>query len=104
MTRLALAARQYAAPGWKICPLHEAPRGRCSCGNQSCPSPGKHPRTSRGFHDASADLAAVVSWWSQWPEANIGWTPGTAGMVVIDQGAQPDRRLVVSPGVPLRVR
>lgn len=84
MTRLALAARQYAARGWEICPLHHAPAGRCSCQNPNCPSPGKHPRTANGFHDASADPAVIRTWWARWPDANIGFQPGKGGLLVVD--------------------
>jgi KaiC/GvpD/RAD55 family RecA-like ATPase len=83
-SRLATAALAYATRGWAICPLQEAPGGRCSCGNPNCPSPGKHPRTANGFHDASPNPETVRSWWARWPTANIGCKPGAAGLIVFD--------------------
>lgn len=82
--RLAAAALRYAAQGWSVVPLHAAPGGRCSCGQPNCPSPGKHPRTANGLHNASADPAIVTAWWGRWSDANIGLAPGRAGLLVID--------------------
>ena len=66
-------------------PLHAAPGGRCSCGQTAC-KPGKHPRTSHGLLEASADPAVVAVWWTRWPDANIGCIPGRSGRryVVLD--------------------
>jgi hypothetical protein len=50
-----------------------------------CTPGGKQPLTSHGFHDATADLATVRSWWQRWPGANIGMPTGTAsGVDVVD--------------------
>jgi Bifunctional DNA primase/polymerase, N-terminal len=50
--------------------------GRCSCPNQACPDPGKHPRL-RGWQClAAADTAVVGKWWRRWPEANLGLATG----------------------------
>lgn len=78
------AALAYASHGWPIVPLHHARGGRCSCPNVHCDRVAKHPRTANGFHDASADPATVTAWWARWPEANIGFSPGRAGLLVID--------------------
>lgn len=64
------AAREYAAYGIPVFP---------------CVPGQKHPLTEHGFHDASADANAVASWWSRWPEANIGLPTGAAsGVDVVD--------------------
>lgn len=84
LSKLARAAASYAAKGWPIVPLHSAPGGVCSCGRPTCESQGKHPRTSRGFQDASADATTVAGWWERWPDANIGFRPGSAGFLVVD--------------------
>ena len=71
--------------GWALFPLHTPQHGKCSCGNAACGSPGKHPRTANGVHDASKDPARVARWWSMWPEANIGLACGAiSGLVIID--------------------
>lgn len=78
-------ALRYAARGWAVFPLHEmrAP-GACSCGRE-CGSPGKHPYTEKGVHDASRDEAAIRAWWARWPQANVGIATGrVSGLVVLD--------------------
>ncbi len=82
---LIAAACEYVGLGLPIFPLH-APNdaGECSCGNRSCSSNGKHPRTRQGFKDATLDLGTVKTWWNWWPLANIGIRP-LEGMLVIDE-------------------
>jgi hypothetical protein len=75
-------ARQYAARGIVVFPVHTMRDGSCSCGIQGCHSPAKHPRTERGFKDATNDLNQIAAWWEQWPDANIGMP--TAGFLVLD--------------------
>jgi putative DNA primase/helicase len=85
------AALASAAGGWRTLPLHEpdpsAP-GRCSCANPKCQSPGKHPRTRNGIHDATVDLGQIRSWFSRWPCANYGIATGKTAngryLVVVD--------------------
>lgn len=69
-----------------VFPLHSIASGRCTCprGN-SCPHPGKHPRTANGFKDATRDVGQVQKWWTWWPESNIGIATGAiSGVFVID--------------------
>ena len=81
----AIAALAYASAGWRVFPVHTPMAdGGCSCGRADCSNPGKHPRTKGGFKDATSDEAQVAQWWSQWPNANIGGIPGSAGFVVVD--------------------
>lgn len=50
-----------------------------------CVPGAKQPLTTRGFHDASADLAQVHEWWRRTPDANIGLPTGhRAGVLVVD--------------------
>jgi len=45
----------------------------------------KRPLTAHGFQDATSDRATVASWWSRWPNANIGIPTGSAsGIDVVD--------------------
>lgn len=83
-------ALDYAAMGWPVFPCHNIePDGKCSCqgGASECrtSSPGKHPRTLKGFKDASTDEAKIRQWWSMWPEANIAIATGAeSGVMVVD--------------------
>jgi Bifunctional DNA primase/polymerase, N-terminal len=84
---LLTAALQYAALGLSVVPVHSINGdGWCSCKDgKSCTSPGKHPRTSHGIRDATSDPAEIKSFWSKWPDANIGIATGRAsGIAVID--------------------
>jgi hypothetical protein len=92
--RMALAATNYAAIGWPVCPgappLVPPPRqprqarqasrasaagsrtGRaCSCDRVGCPAPGAHPLSPAWKLQASADVAVVAQWWHERPQANI---------------------------------
>ena len=72
-------ALRCVARGWRVLPLFEpnpeAPSG-CSCSNSACKSPGKHPRTINGVHNASADAAQITGWFERWPTANLGVATG----------------------------
>lgn len=71
--------------GWAVIPLHSIVEGRCTCGNNQCPSPGKHPLVSSGLHGASKDPDQIRWWWNKWPKANIGIRTGIeSGLSVID--------------------
>jgi hypothetical protein len=72
--------------GWAILCLYAATSiGGCGCGNPACESPGKHPRTANGLHDASKDEKQVRTWWGQYPNANVGVATGAvSGIFVVD--------------------
>ncbi len=76
------SALAYARAGYYVLPLHSAHAGKCSCGKSKCKSPGKHPRTSHGSHDATTDEVVIDQWWARWPDANVGMT--LDGLVVVD--------------------
>lgn len=83
--RLVEVALRYGQHGWPVLPLH-TPIGRgCSCSASECGSPGKHPRTARGVHEASTGHGRIRDWWARWPHANVGVATGAAsGLVVLD--------------------
>lgn len=84
-----IAAIKYAAQGWAIVPVYDAPGGRCTCPDgATCRSPGKHPRTAHGPDDATADLTTVTQWWTRWPTSNIGCRPGPLHVVIDIDGAK----------------
>lgn len=76
-------ALAYAARGWHVFPLHTPVDGGCSCGRDGCKSVGKHPRTLRGVKDATLDGHAIRSWWTQWPDANIGIATGSVSKLLV---------------------
>jgi len=50
-----------------------------------CKSNGKKPLTPRGFKDASSDTGVITTWWSNYPDANIGLCTGKdANLIVVD--------------------
>jgi hypothetical protein len=89
---LRAAAFGYAAHGIPVLPLH-TPRLRpitadrdqavvavaCSCGDQGCDRPGKHPciqLVRHGVAQATCDREHVEEWWRRAPLANIGLATG----------------------------
>ncbi len=78
-------ALRYATHGWPVLPLHTPRPTGCTCTAAECGSPGKHPRTARGLHDASTDIDRIRDWWSRWPDANLGVVTGAdSGLLVLD--------------------
>lgn len=89
MSALRDAARDYAAAGVPVFPIHSPGPSGCSCGNPDCANIGKHPRTRNGLHDATPDVARVDAYWRRRPEANIGAPTGPAsGRFVVDIDAR----------------
>ena len=79
------AALGLAQRGFAVLPLHGISEGRCTCGRPNCKSPGKHPRTAHGVHDASTEPERITGWLEQWPDSNLGVAAGTrSGIIVLD--------------------
>lgn len=79
-------ALAYASKGFHVLPVRSIDeRGRCDCGG-TCGDEtkwAKHPRTPHGWQDATTDPDKIESWWSMWPNANVG--VATVGeLVVVD--------------------
>jgi hypothetical protein len=85
---LLAAALAYASRGWYVVPLHHPVRAnngwRCSCGELTCQSPAKHPRTKNGHLDATTHESTIRAWWKLWPRANVGTACGPSGLIVPD--------------------
>ncbi len=80
------AALNYAKKALKILPVHCIESGICSCGSPKCGSPGKHPRIKEWVDDATSEAEQIESWWSKWPNANIGIATGKrSGIIVVDE-------------------
>jgi putative DNA primase/helicase len=79
------AALWYAEHGFPVFPVHSVRGARCSCGDDGCAHPGKHPRTAHGFKDATKDPQQIKRWLERWPDTNIGVPTGSvSGLLVID--------------------
>ncbi len=79
------AALDYADRGWAVLPLRSVSNGHCSCGKSDCKSPGKHPRTTNGFKDATTNEVDIRKWWAKCPDANVGIATGAvSGIIVLD--------------------
>ena len=76
------AAQALARKGVRVFPCYELDGDRCACGDRSCTSPGKHPRTARGLTEATTNERRINAWWIEWPRAGIGIACGE--LVVID--------------------
>jgi putative DNA primase/helicase len=79
---------QCADQGWNVLPLHSVKDGACSCARgESCPHPGKHPRTPNGVKNARANRKQIKAWLEKWPDANFGVATG-GGIFVLDVDGQ----------------
>jgi len=77
-----LSALAHARAGIPVLPLHHAVGAGCSCGDEDCRSPGKHPRSKNGLDDATSDADTIRAWWEKWPKANLGGR--LDGLVAVD--------------------
>src|SRR5579884_3349621 len=71
------AAGRYAMNRWRVFPLHSIRNGVCTCagpdGKCKRDKPGKHPRIDDWANAATDDTGQIEAWWTQWPDANIGF-------------------------------
>lgn len=81
-----LDAKELVSLDWHVLPLyHPLPDGTCSCSNPVCTSPGKHPLTKNGVHDATTDNAQIERWIADYLDANLGVALGKiSGLVVVE--------------------
>ena len=87
LSPLGQAALNYATNnGHPVFPCYSiTDAGTCSCGDTTCPSPGKHPLTINGFTNATTAADLIKEWWAAAPEANIGIPTGAvSGFDVVD--------------------
>lgn len=84
------AALWYAVRrGWRVAPLHDVVKGRCSCGKTDDDhfrrQGGKHPLHKGWQENATTDPDTITGWWRFRPNANIGIATGEAsGIFVLD--------------------
>src|SRR5438876_7166541 len=83
---LLAAALDYHRRGWGVIPLYSICDGKCTCAEESCTHPGKHPLASwKQYQSRRPSKAEIRAWWAQYPDANVGIITGSAtGLVVLD--------------------
>lgn len=83
-------ALSYAERGWPVLPLHAVVDDACTCHQRrACKSKGKHPWTTHGLRDATADPEVIRGWFQQRPRANLGVLTGRAsGILAVDVDAK----------------
>ena len=81
--RVTLASFYADERGWRVFPCHSVRAGRCTCGKESCASPGKHPLIDRWPEQATCDPRQVDNWWRERPNANVAIATGD-GLAVVD--------------------
>ena len=75
----------FAGQGIPVLPIHGVVDGCCTCGNDDCESPGKHPISSlvrNGVKGATVDLNVIQRWHHKYP--NMNYAVATEGLAVID--------------------
>jgi len=78
-------SRRYSELGYAVFPCHSILDEKCTCGKESCKSPGKHPLTANGVKDATVDSEQIKKWWTDHPSANIAIATGKiSGITVLD--------------------
>jgi DNA polymerase-1 len=82
------AALVYVSMGWPVLPLYPIRDGVCACPDEYKTSkkckPAKHVignLVPHAHRDATTDPKLVITWWTLWPDANIGLALGAAGLV-----------------------
>ncbi|MHC5101040.1 MAG: phage/plasmid primase, P4 family [Planctomycetota bacterium] len=76
-------ALAYSQMGWQVLPVHTIIDGKCSCGKADCSSAGKHPASTNGVKDASADSGQIQRWFGNGRAWNIGIAAGADSKLAI---------------------
>lgn len=80
-------ALAYASIGWNVLPLWNITSNGCACGNANCKSKGKHPISllaPKGQDSATTSRATITSWFTQFPDANIGVYLAPSNLCAVD--------------------
>ena len=85
MITVALALK-YLAKGWSVVPVHTITQtGRCTCGNERCTSPGKHPRIDWKEYTRRLPTRKEISGWfeDEFYGSNIGMVTGSVSDTLV---------------------
>src|SRR4051812_48828084 len=81
--------RSYSVLGLHVVPIQGIVDGRCTCGDENCDRPGKHPLLPRGVFAASTDYDWLESIFRAHPTANLGIATGRiSGILLLDLDSQ----------------
>lgn len=75
----------FAGQGFPVLPIHGVVNGRCTCGDNPCSSPGKHPISElvvHGVKGATTQIKTIRRWHRKQPDMN--YAVATEGVAVID--------------------
>lgn len=93
--------RLYAGLGLQILPVHGIFDGKCTCGSDTCSSPGKHPLFANGVYGATADVEWLESIYQTNPHANVAIAAGrVSGLIFLDLDTQAAIDAVRKQGIP----
>ena len=73
--------------GFSVIPGHSVnDLGFCSCRNDECSSPGKHPRIAwAAYQDRKPTTTEVKQWFTRWPDSSpLIITGAVSGIIVVD--------------------
>lgn len=102
MLHTALLYRQH---GWSVLPVHHIVRGYCTCGEDECPTPGKHPAIQwTEYAKRLPTRKEIKSWFTkEFTGANIGTATGlVSNLVVVDlDGEEGEETAQKKLGLPL---
>ncbi len=76
--KIELVAR-YVNNHIPVVPGHDTRDGKCTCGDENCPTPGKHPRMDK----AVTDIAGAQDHWGEWPSAKVGLLCGVSNIIAV---------------------
>ena len=81
-------AAAYGQAGIPVFPVVMVPKGDAEGGFHKRPhtilNEGGRGRSEGGFKYATTDPKQISGWWTEAPDAAIGWFPGACGLVVLD--------------------
>jgi len=86
-------AAQYASRGWYIVICHGSDGDKCTCSNEKCATPGKHPILNAWQHKATIDEDELGHWLGNGKNYNIGVQLGEkSGIIDIEYDTDQGRK------------
>lgn len=93
--------RSYTVLDLHVVPIHGMENGQCTCGDENCDRPGKHPLLPRGVFSASVDYDWLESIFRAFPNSNLGIATGRiSGILLLDLDTQEAIDLARKQGLP----